>query len=78
VKKYLVLYIDETGHYEIDAEFSTLKAAQKFVADQSGKENPSDYNESCSWSYRIYEFLQGERYDVKIEAKIACKKEVAK
>jgi hypothetical protein len=78
MKKFLVLYVDETGHTEIDGEFTTLKAARKYLASQYAEEDPKNYNEACGWAYRIYQFVEGERYEVKIEASIACSPEVTK
>ena len=78
MKKFLVLYFNEKDDYDIDAEFATLKAAQKYIDDEFAKNNPKDYNTPLSWEYRIYQLVASEVQSVKIDARMTRKREVPK
>ena len=78
MKKFLVLYFNEKDDYDIDAEFSTLKAAQKYIDDQFAKNDPKDFSEPSSWECRIYHLVASEVQSVKIDARMVRKREAAK
>ena len=78
MKKFIVLYFNEKDDYDIDAEFSTLKAAQKYIDDQFAKNDPKDFNTPLSWGYRIYQLIASEVQSVKIDARMVRKREAIK
>lgn len=71
MKKYIVIYVNgNTENTEVDEEFNTKQQALNHIQRENSKEETSDWNESASWEYHVFEKVASFRTSVAIKADI--------
>lgn len=70
-KRFIVCYADSANldSWSVDAEFDSLKAAQKYIEKRNVGEEADDYTGDVSWEYHIFEWVSGVKAELEVTRK---------